>query len=506
MTTRSEPRRRPGRRRIRHRRADGLGGTLGLTLASTVLPGSGMVWARRRVLGLLLLVPALALFGYLGWYVVRDPQAALAVAFDPARLTVVTGVAVAVLLVWVLNVVLTYLMVRPFERRRGQSLLGAAFVLLMCVAVAAPLAVVARYSMVQKQVVQKVFQHNKSATAPVDVTEEDPWGGRDRVNVLLLGGDGNVHREGVRTDSVVLVSMDVHTGRTVLFSLPRNLMRVPFPRRSPLHGIYPDGFTGAGDPAEWLLNAVYRNVPALHPGILGNSDNEGADAVKQAVAGALGVHVDYYLLVNLAGFRSIVQAIGGVTVNINQPIPIGGNTDLGIAPDSYLQPGPNQRLNGFEALWFARGRYGSDDYQRMERQRCMIDAIINEAKPLNLLRRYESLAAVGQEIVRTDIPSDLLSAFVDLATTVKGSQVRSVVFRASSQFAPSNPDYDWVHEKVRRALRTSQASAAHGRGGGTQETTPTPTPSPSASLSASPTVDPAEATDAADACGYHPVP
>jgi polyisoprenyl-teichoic acid--peptidoglycan teichoic acid transferase len=484
------------RRRSRHRRARGLAGTLGLTLASTVLPGSGMLYAGRRVLGLLLLVPALALFGYLAWYVVRAPQAALDVAFDPGRLTVVTTVALAVLLVWVLNVVLTYVMVRPGERRRGETLLGGAFVLLMCVAVAAPLGVVARYSMVQKHVVQHVFQHNKSATAPVDVTEEDPWGGRDRVTVLLLGGDGNVHRPGVRTDSVVLASIDVHTGRTVLFSLPRNLMRVPFPRRSPLHALYPDGFTGPGDPAEWLLNAVYRNVPALHPGVLGRSDNEGADAVKQAVAGALGLHVDYYLLVNLAGFRSIVQAIGGVTVNINQPIPIGGVTDLGIPPDAYLQPGPHQRLNGFQALWFARGRYGSDDYQRMERQRCMIDAIINEAQPLTLLRRYEKLAAVGQEIVRTDIPSDLLSAFVDLATEVKGSQVRSVVFRASAQFAPSNPDYAWMHQKVRTALRT-----------GSSGPTPTPTPSATAtpSPSATPTTDPADATDAADACGYHPV-
>jgi len=492
MTSRNEP-----RRRSRHRRARGLAGTLGLTLASTVLPGSGMLYAGRRVLGVLLLGPALALSGYLVWYVVRDPQAAMAVAFDPGRLTAVTTVAVAVLLVWVLNVVLTYVMVRPGERRRGETLLGGAFVLLMCVAVAAPLGVVARYSMVQKQVVQHVFQHNRSATAPVDVTQEDPWGGRDRVTVLLLGGDGDVHRPGVRTDSVVLASIDVHTGRTVLFSLPRNLERVPFPRRSPLHALYPDGFTGPGDPAEWLLNAVYRNVPALHPGVLGRSDNEGADAVKQAVAGALGLHVDYYLLVNLAGFRSIVQAIGGVTVNINQPIPIGGNTDLGIPPDGYLEPGPHRRLNGFQALWFARGRYGSDDYQRMERQRCMIDAIINEAQPLNLLRRYEKLAAVGQQIVRTDIPSDLLSAFVDLATTVKGSQVRSVVFRASPQFTPADPDYAWMHQKVRTALRTG--TPAHRGSGGTG--TPTPAPSPSAT----PTADPADATDAADACGYHPV-
>ena len=185
--------------------------------------------------------------------------------------------------------------------------------------------------------------------------------------------------------------------------------------------------------------------------------------------GALGVPVDYYLLVNLAGFRSIVQAIGGVTVNINQPIPIGGNTDLGIPPDDYLQPGPNQRLDGFQALWFARGRYGSDDYQRMERQRCMIDAIINEARPLNLLRRYESLAAVGQEIIRTDIPQDLLSAFVDLADQVKGSRVRSVVFRLSDEFFPSNPDYDWMHQKVRRAL--------HPKAGGGS---PSPTAGPTA--------------------------
>ncbi len=403
-----------------------------------------------------------------------------------------TAVAVAVLVVWVASVVATYLLVRPRERRRGHGLLGSAFVLLMCLAVAAPLGLVARYSTVQKQVVHKVFEHNRTATAPVRVTEEDPWGGRDRVNVLLLGGDGNVHREGVRTDSVVLASIDVRTGRTVLFSLPRNLVRVPFAKGSPLASVYPAGFTGAGDPAEWMLNAVYRNVPALHPGILGKSDNEGADAVKQAVSGALGLPVDYYLLVNLAGFRSIVQAIGGVTVNINQRIPIGGNTDAGIPPDDYLEPGPDQRLDGFEALWFARGRYGLDDYQRMERQRCMIDAIINEAKPLNLLRRYESLAAVGQEIVRTDIPQDLLSAFVDLSGKVKDSQVRSVVFRLSDQFFPSNPDYDWVHQKVRRALHPKAKPAA-------PSTTTPSTPS------ASPTVDPAEAVDAADTCAYHPV-
>ena len=94
---------------------------------------------------------------------------------------------------------------------------------------------------------------------------------------------------------------------------------------------------------------------------------------------------------------------------------------------------------------------------------------------------------------------NLLSAFVDLATEVKSTQVRSVVFRASSEFAPSDPDYDWVHQKVRKALRSGQRDR-----GATP--TPTPTTAPTPSPGVEPTVGPAVATDAADACGYHPVP
>ncbi len=68
-----------------------------------------------------------------------------------------------------------------------------------------------------------------------------------------------------------------------------------------------------------MLNAIYGQVPVNYPGILGNSDNEGADAIKQAVSGSLGVPVDYYVLVNLEGFKEIVDAMGGITVNINEP-------------------------------------------------------------------------------------------------------------------------------------------------------------------------------------------
>lgn len=492
---------RPGWRAIRprFRRARTLRGALGLTLLSAVLPGTGFLWSRRHSLGWIVLPPSLTAIGLAVWLGVRSPRAVLDVAFDPTRLKIAAAVAGAAFLVWFLVVVATYLMVRPTPRRLSHTLAGTAFVGLLCLAVAAPVGVAARYAMVQADLVETVFEDNTSATAPRHVTEKDPWGGRDRVNVLLLGGDGGVHRIGVRTDTMILLSLDTRSGRTTMFSLPRNMMNAQFPPGSPLHALYPSGFAGYGDPGSWMLNAVYRQVPALHPGVLGRSDNEGADALKQAIEGSLDVPVDYYLLVNLRGFREIVDAMGGVTVNINEPIPVGGNSDLGILPDRYLQPGPDQRLDGFDALWYSRGRYGSDDYQRMERQRCMIDAIIDEAKPLNLLRRYQDLAATGKRIVRTDIPSGLLPAFVELALDVKNASVRSVVFRSSTEFFPGDPDFAWMRQVVRKALRPAAEPA---REPGQQR--PSAAPSPTQGVEPTEEADPGTAVEARDICGYDP--
>jgi LCP family protein required for cell wall assembly len=451
------------------------------------------------VLGALVLLVTVAVAAVAG-YGVRDFEAALELAFDAGRLKV-TAVAVAVGLgVWALVVVATYVLVRPRGMGPVRNAAGAFFVVLLCLAVAAPAVHSARLATVQADLVTDVFEGNETATAPRDVTMHDPWGGRDRVSVLLLGGDGSVNRPGIRTDSVILMTMETRTGRTVMFSLPRNMMNAPFPEGSPLHDLYPDGFAGEGDPGAWMLNAVYGQVPALHPGVLGDSDNEGADAVKQAVEGTLGIAVDYYMLVNLNGFQQIVDAMGGVTVNINEPVAIHGNSDAGVPPVGYLQPGPNQRLDGYHALWFARGRWGSDDYERMLRQRCMVQAIIDEADPINLLRRYEGLVDAGKQIVRTDIPARLLPAFVDLALKVKDTNVRSVAFVSSDEFFPGDPDFTWVQQTVQRTLDPPPPRQA--RPGEDPEPPPTPTATPTPGEEVEP--DPGEAVEVEDSCGYHP--
>ncbi|GAA1141951.1 LCP family protein [Nocardioides aquiterrae] len=475
-----EARHRAPRPARRFRRARTLAGALCVMLLGAVLPGAGYLWTRRR-LGWLVLVPFLAGVGGLAYYA-RDWHHFVDFAFDPTRLRV-AGVVIGVLfLVWAFTVVTTYVMARPRGMSRLEQTLGGIVVALLCILVALPAVQSVRLANTQAHLVATVFDDEQTATVPQDVTEADPWGGRDRVNVLLLGGDGGIGRTGIRTDSVILLSMDTHTGKSVMFSLPRNMMNAQFPEDSPLHDAFPDGFRSSdpnADPGSWMLNAIYGQVPALHPHILGSSENEGADAIKQAVAGSLGTHVDYYVLINLLGFQQLVDAIGGVTVNINEPIAINGNTDAGIPPTGYLQPGPDQHLDGFHALWYSRGRWGSDDYQRMLRQRCMVNAIIEEADPLNVLRRYQALAKAGEEIVRTDVPRELMPAFVDLALKVKEKKIRSIAFITSDEFFSGDPDYTWMQSVVAKALEPHP-----GRG---------------------PKDDPGKAVRTDDACGYHPV-
>ncbi len=423
-----------------------------MTLLGALVPGSGYLYAGRRALGAVVVLMWLGLIGATVWYFGRDINAAIDFALDPVRLKIAALALTVALGIWAFVVVTSYRLVRPRQRPRWHTLVGNTIVATLCLAVGAPMALAAKYAVVQADLVTTVFDDKVSATTPRKATEKDPWVGADRVNVLLLGGDGGEGRTGVRTDSVILLSLDTRTGDAVTFSLPRNMRFAQFPEDSPLHELYPEGYDGYDDDAFYMLNAVYGQIPALHPGVLGESDDEGADAIKQAVAGSLGVPVDYYMLVNLAGFREIVDAIGGVTVNINEPVAIEGNTDLGIPPVDYLDPGPDQELDGYEALWFSRGRYGSDDYARMERQRCMVDAIIEAADPVTLLTRYQALAKAGKEIVSTDIPRDLAPAFVDLALRVKGGEVKSVVFRNNERFFSGDPDFDYLQAVVEKSL------------------------------------------------------
>ena len=454
------------------------------TILGTAIPGLGLIAGRRRLIGSVILGLFAAGVLALGIYATVDRQDLLGYALDPKTLRRAALALVIIALVWVAIIIASHLSLRG-RPTTSQRVVGGVLVGVLSFAVAAPMAVAARYSYVTASSVGAVFKsedETKSATRPnLEATQttpgkpkpQDPWAGKPRLNILLLGGDAGPGRAGTRTDTVILASINTKTGDTALISLPRNAARMPFPSSSPLHKRYPYGFTnGDGQNAEYFLNAMYRNVPRAVPkDILGPTDNLGADVLKLSVGEATGLQVDYYVLINLDGFSKMINALGGIRLNINTYIPIGGDTDRHIPPKEYLKPGPNQKLNGRSALWYARGRYGSDDFARMDRQRCVINAIIKQANPTNMLARYEDVVKAGKQLVYTDMPREVLPLMVDLSLRVKDGNVRSVVFKSGvAGFSSSNPDFTLMRKRVKAAIGESKhPKEAKKAGGGTTQ-------------------------------------
>jgi LCP family protein required for cell wall assembly len=484
--------------------ARGFGRALGLTALGALLPGTGFLAAGYKKVGSILLVGLAALLALGAWLATGGQHHAVRMAVSPTGLLLIIAAAVGLAVVWSLVVIAQYRVLAPDSTTRGQHLLGALLVTLLALGVAAPSFEAAHLASVQRNLITGLFGDDvQSATVPADAAA-NPWGNKRRVNVLLLGGDGGDGRMGVRTDTVIVASIDTQTGATTTFSLPRNLENLPFPRSSPLHAAYPDGFE-AGSESESLLNAVYRNGPRDHPDILGPTDNPGADFLKLGVGEALGLPIDYFVLVNLDGFSQLIDALGGITVNVNYYVPIGGEPTLHYLPDGYIPPGPHQHMDGARALSYARGRYGLTDYMRMDRQRCMINAIVAAADPMTLLTRYQQIAATTQDIVSTDIPQAVVGDFADLALKVKDAGIQSVVFD-DSVIKPAYPDYDKIKDVVQQALTTPTPAP----------TTPAAGSSTGAPVGGTPTAGGGAATStegasqspavsATDACVYDPV-
>jgi LCP family protein required for cell wall assembly len=446
-----DPDRAPHEHRRAPRRAAGFGSALLLTVAGTIVPGTTFLATGRRKVGAFVLAVFLLLV--VGAFVLATSaqRDVVRLAVDSTALRWIVAGIVVLPVAWLLVVVTGYRSVRPRRLRGWQRGVGAGVVTLLCAAVVVPAAYAVQVATAQRDLVEAVFHDGNSATVTEPADKAAPFAGKSEVNILLLGGDGGAGREGVRTDTVIVANVQTATGATTLFSLPRNLENLPFPATSPLAAVYPDGFE-AGKESESLLNAVYRNGPAAHPGILGPTDDPGADFLKLGVGEALGLHIDYFVLVNLDGFSRLVDALGGLTLNVNYYVPVNGDTATGALPDRYIAPGPDQHMDGVEALDFSRGRFGLSDYLRMDRQRCVLQAIVDAADPVTLLSRYQELARTTQDIVSTDVPSSALGDVVDLAFQVKDAGIRSVVFD-DTVINPAYPDYARIRALVQEALR-----------------------------------------------------
>ena len=491
-----------------------------LTVVSAVIPGLGLAGTRWQVFGLALTAVAVAVAVLAGVGSVFARGWALSVVANPTWLMVM-AVALAVFgLLWAVAVTATQVLTRPHPARAWQRVVGAVLVAVLTFAVAMPSAFGARSLVETSSLLRAVFQDPDDpggANAPSFGNGSDPWANKPRLNVLILGADSGDDRTGTRTDTVMLASIDTKTGDTVLLGLPRQTERLIFPAGSALAKIWPDGYHLPGEPdGEQQLNAMYQNV-IRYPGAAASlppSKDPGATMLKMAVGTSLGVDIDYYVMANLEGFVEIVDALGGVTVNVNKPLPVGGKNpngaDPGFPPDRWLPPGPDQHLNGYDALWYARGRYHTDDYDRMRRQRCVIKALSRQVNLTTVLANYEALTQAGRDVVATDVPNSLLPALLDLAGRVRNAPLRSVSFQNGVDgFSTTHPQWSAVQQRVAEALAPQAAPPASG-GPSTPEVTPSkPAAAPTTTRSGAaktPSAEPsATPTQVADECAYNPV-
>ncbi|KQN45454.1 LCP family protein [Frigoribacterium sp. Leaf44] len=422
-----------------------------LVLLNVVVPGSAQVLAGSRRLG------RWGLASTLVFWMVAVVVVVLAFAFRSPLIEIATNVValtvVQVFLAYyaVLWVVLTVdtlrlaRIVRTAPSARG--LLAGAMVLLMVVTVG-PAAYGAYLAGVQHGLLNSLFTSRADAAPPVD----------GRYNIMLLGGDAGADRTGLRPDSISVASIDAETGATTIVGIPRNLYDAPFVAGSPLYGDYPDGYDCGDDCLVSFLYTYGEEHPDLYPDAESKGSNPGVEAMRDAVEGITGLTVQYYALIDMQGFVDLIDALGGIQVDVQQRIPINGGVDGNGQPinvDGWIEPG-EQKLDGYHALWYARARHGTSDYDRMARQREVQQALLSQFQPATVLSKFQAIASAGVQTVDTDIPQGALAAFVDLAVKAKSQQITSLEL-VPPTYDNVYPDYDAMRAAVAQATTPAPA-------------------------------------------------
>ena len=493
---------------------------LGWTVLGAIVPGltlSRSRTPRRRVAGLTVT----------GFFILTNPTVAATVVVRPKLLTALTWGLPILAIVLVALLTFSHLDLRPRGITQGQRWLSTVLVTALCTTIATPLAVAGRYAYDGAHMLGRIFTDQRSGTRPsIDYNQDVKaiWASKPRVNVLLVGADDTKARNysadnSMNTDTIMVASINTSNGDTSIFQIPRNTAKMPFPADSPLHQDFPDGFVGKdgdGSNPDYMANEIWSTVSAHHVDRMGETDYPGADALKLATGEALGLKIDYFVMLDIDGLQKLIDALGGVTVNVNERLPIAGNTE-GKKPDGYLKVGPDQHLDGYHAMWYARSRSESTDYDRMGRQSCLMKAVLDQASPQTVLTRFESIADASGQMVVSDIPQGMLPAFVDLAINMRDANINRVVFTNGKHgFVSANPDYDLVRKQVDAAIHGVSESRnknkpVTGASAAKPSKTATPTPTRSESKKSSHSATPSSAStnrdvsqSVTDACAYNP--
>jgi LCP family protein required for cell wall assembly len=277
-----------------------------------------------------------------------------------------------------------------------------------------------------------------------------PWDGTDRLNILLIGSDQRPHEGTYNTDTLIVVSIDPTTKQVAMFSLPRDSTNIPLPP-GPLAnaygGVYPN-----------KINSLFTATRGRGDLVPGTSRTRGYNALKMVLGNLYKLDIKYFVEVNFDGFKQVVDAMGGVTINVQVPVlDESYPSDTGRLSRVYI-PAGIQHMTGAQALVYARSRHGSDDFDRGARQQRVLTSLREQANVAALIPRIPQLLTAVKATVKTDIPQDQLAKLAGLANSVDTKNIRSYVFsypRYGSQILA--PIYKYLPDVTK--IRTAVANA-----------------------------------------------
>ncbi len=281
------------------------------------------------------------------------------------------------------------------------------------------------------------------------------WDGTERLNVLLLGGDAGVGRTGIRTDTIILASLDPATGDVGLFSVPRNIAQVPLPVGLDIW---------ACDCFPAIINELW-DYGVRNPDRFPGSRPPGAAALIAGIEEMTGVPVHNFALVNLDGFVDLIDAIGGVEITVTEriydsayPHEDGTTEVIDLAPGTY-------EMDGHLALAYARTRQGSDDYNRTGRQRCLLQAVATQADAVSVARSFPDITNTIKNNLITDIPLERLPDLIQIIPKLDPDRIVAVGLQPPLYTGPRTadlyptPDLEAIRAAVRTVLELPAAEA-----------------------------------------------
>jgi polyisoprenyl-teichoic acid--peptidoglycan teichoic acid transferase len=214
------------------------------------------------------------------------------------------------------------------------------------------------------------FENNANLQTPPE------WQGTERVNILFMGGDGRGSaspNEPARSDSMMVLSIDPVTKEAHLFS---------------------------------LLRDTYVDIPGHGTGRANEAIEYGGYKLSmQMVSDLTGLQIQYYVYTEFEGFKSLVDAIGGIDIDVEKDMKYTDNAD-GNRYDIDLKKG-YQHLDGDQALQYVRFRHdATSDFTRTERQRKFLSAVAVKMQNFGNITKLSSIIRSVSPYVETNLSAD----------------------------------------------------------------------------------------------------